>query len=92
MGPSALQQEQSCENNKQTARFDQLNRNAWHVRYLLHGDAPANRFSVAAACKKAADPSPEMEKQECGRDLVKKGLSVQAEHLCIELYGQYRSE
>ena len=92
MGPSALQQEQSCENNKQTARFDQLNRNARHVRCLLHGDAPANRLSVAAACKKAADPSPEMEKQECGRDLVKKGLSVQAEHLCIELYGQYRSE
>lgn len=52
MGPSALQQEQSCENNKQTARFDQLNRNARHVRCLLHGDAPANRFSVAAACKK----------------------------------------
>lgn len=92
MGSSALQQEQSCENNKQTARFDQLNRNAWHVRCLLHGNSPVGGFSVAAACKKAADPSPEMEKQECGRDLVKKGLSVQAEHLCIELYGQYRSE
>ena len=92
MGPSALQQEQPCENNKQTARFDQLNRNAWHVRCLLHGNSPVGGFSVAAACKKAADPSPEMEKQECGCDLVKKGLSVQAEHLRIELYGQYRSE
>lgn len=92
MGPSALQQEQSCENNKQAARFDQLNRNARHVRCLLYGNSPAGGFSVAAACKKAADPSPEMEKQECRRDLVKKGLPVQAEHLCIELYGQYRSE
>lgn len=92
MGPSALQQEQPCENNKQTARFDQLNRNARHVRCLLHGDAPAGRFSVAAARKEAADPSPEMEKRECRRDLVKKRSSVQAKHLCIELYSQYCSE
>ena len=92
MGPSALQQEQSYENNKQTARFDQLNRNARHVRCLLHGDAPANRFSVTAARKEAADSSPEMEKRECRRDLVKKGLPVQAEHLCIDLHHQYCSE
>ena len=76
MGPSALQQEQPCENNKQTAHFDQLNRNAWHVRCLLHGNSPVGGFSVTAARKEAADSSPEMEKRKCGRDLVKKGLPV----------------
>lgn len=92
MALSMLQQEQPCENNKQTARFDQLNRNARHVRCLLHGDSPVGGFSVAAACKEAANPSPEMEKREYGRDLVKKRSSVQAEHLCIELHRQYCSE